>query len=77
MEHCELRIQVSQGNAATDLRWGGRFDPNFLRNRSENLTMKELLNWSKFANVVAEINVAPFLRHSVFYFVKCVNNMMM
>jgi len=39
--------------------------------------MKELLNWSKFANVVAEINVAPFLRHSVFYFVKCVNNMMM
>jgi len=43
MEHCKLRIQVSQGSAATDLRWGDRFDPNFLRSIFENATVEELL----------------------------------
>jgi len=39
----KLRIQVSQGSAAIDLRRGGRFDPNFIRSRFENSTVKELL----------------------------------
>jgi len=43
MEHCKLRIQVSQSSFATDLRWGGRFNTNFVRSRFENSTVKELL----------------------------------
>jgi len=34
-----MRIQVSQGSAATDLRWDGRFNTIFLSSRSENTTV--------------------------------------
>jgi len=36
-------MQVSQGSATADLRWGGRFHTIFLSSRSENTTVKELL----------------------------------
>jgi len=39
----QLRIQVSHGSAATDLRRGGRFNTTFLSSISENTTVKELL----------------------------------
>jgi len=39
----QLHIQVSQGSAATYLRWGGRFNTTLLSSGSENTTVKELL----------------------------------
>ena len=50
----QLRIQVSQGSVATDLRWGGRFNTTFLSSRSENTTVKELLGRSTFTKVIAK-----------------------
>jgi len=40
----QLNIQISQGNTATDLRWGGRLYKSFFRNSRQNATVKELLN---------------------------------
>jgi len=62
MEHCKLRIQVSQGTAATDLRRGGCFDLDFLRSRYENSTVQELL---KSVYICQSYCVTLFLRHSV------------
>jgi len=39
----QLCIQVSQGSAATDLRWGGHYNITFFSSRSQNTTVKELL----------------------------------
>jgi len=76
MEHCKLRNQVSEGSAATDSRWGGHFDPNFLCSRFENSTVKELLKsvfcQKTLANTnIAKIKVAPFLKHIFIYFISC------
>jgi len=38
----QLRIQVSQGTAATDLRWGGRFNTIFVSSRPEDTTAKKI-----------------------------------
>jgi len=38
-----LNIQFSQGSAATDLKWSGRFYSSFFCSSSENTAVKELL----------------------------------
>jgi len=39
----QFKIQFSQGSAATDLRWSGRFNITFLCSSSENMAVKNLL----------------------------------
>ena len=39
----QLNIQLSQGNAATNLRGGGKFYPSFTCGSYRNTTVKELL----------------------------------
>ena len=60
-----MRIQVSQGSAATDLRWGGRFNTTFLssRPRSENTTVKELLKSVYICQNYCKNKSGTFLRH--------------
>jgi len=69
-----LRIQVSQGSAATDLRWGGPFNTIFLSSRSENAIVKELLKLSTFAKVIAKIKMAPFLLRNNVVTCYCMND---
>jgi len=40
-----LSIQVSQGSAATQLRWGDGFNTTFLSSRLQNTTVKEIQNY--------------------------------
>jgi len=39
----QLNIQISQGSAPTDLRWGGMFYSILFRSLSENAWVKEML----------------------------------
>jgi len=60
-----LRIQVSQGIAATDFRWGGRFNPTFLNSRSENTTVKGLLKSVYICQSYCKNKSGTFFRDTV------------
>jgi len=38
-----LNTQISRDNAATDLRWGGKFNSTLIRSSLMNTTVKKLL----------------------------------
>jgi len=49
----KLHIQVSQGSAATNVRWGGRYNTTFISSISENTTVKELLQELSYRQQIA------------------------
>jgi len=61
-----LTFQVSQGSAATDLRWGENFNKFLFSNSLLNILVKKYENPSIFARVIEKIKVSRFfMDHSV------------
>ena len=66
-------FQVSQGSAATDLRWGENFNKFLFRSSLLNIAVKNYENPTIFARVIEKIKVSFFMDHSVYsiWYYKC------
>jgi len=61
-----LTFQVSQGSAATDLRWGKHFNKFLFRNSLLYIAVKNYENRSIFVWVIEKIKVSRFLWPTVY-----------
>jgi len=59
-------IAVSQGNAATSIRYDGLYNTNFVENIFLSLPVKELENWSIFREVIDMSKVSCFFCLTVY-----------
>jgi len=69
-----LTFQVSQGSAATDLRWGENCNKFLFRNSLLNIVVKKYENPSIFARVIEKIKVSRFLWTTVYSVMHVVQN---
>jgi len=61
-----LSIQISQGSAATDLEWGGRFYTSVFSSWSENAIVKELLKLVHICQSYCKKNLENFFWHTLY-----------